>query len=118
MNELQERLERIRASATDLEALGQAVALSAGKLLEEKIKVEQDFKKSLAEWFPASQTATQRKFQRRSAVGVYYRLRPAGPILNSGMVQELLADGKIFVHNVNSGSMFFIKGTEEVRYVD
>lgn len=80
---------------------------------------EQLIKPSEMPWIKAKDLKPGAKFTRKLTSGLYLRVTPAGPILNSSMVQEVLADGKIFVVNLGASrtSFFFIKGDEDVQYV-
>ena len=56
------------------------------------------------------------RFKRKGeSLSTYLRARPVSFLLNSTLVSESLATGKVLTVNIETGSCFFIKGDEEVQ---
>ena len=53
-------------------------------------------------------------FRRKGLTGTFLRVRPVSYLLNSTLVSESLANGKVLIVNPENGSCFFITGDEEV----
>lgn len=55
---------------------------------------------------------------RREDPDMYIRCRPTSFLLNSVLVSESLSSGKSLICNLNTGSTFFVQGSEPISVID